>query len=321
MTTARRVPPGVRGALARDPRSLAQLITGIEVGDPSVQPVLKALYPKTGHARLVGITGPLGVGKSSLINALLRRLREAGTSVGIVAVDPSSPFSGGSVLGDRIRLERRPEDRGVFIRSMASRGHAGGVAATTREVTRLLDAVGFDVILIETVGSGQVDIEIRDVATTNVVVLVPHLGDEVQTLKAGLFEIADVFCLNKADLPGVEGATRDLAELVGLGASASGWRPPIVATSTETDAGIEDLWKAVEAHEAFLDSSGLRSATDRDRAAREIEALVRDRVGSEVQDHLLRSPSAARLLDRVVAREIDPRAAASQLYRELRPRA
>ena len=155
-----------------------------------------------GPSHWSGFSGPLGVGKSSLLSALIGLLRAEGKTVGAIAVDPSSPFSGGSVLGDRIRLERRADDDGVFFRSMASRGEAGGVAAATREVARLLEAAGFDVVFVETVGSGQVDVAIREIATTNVVVLVPHLGDEVQTLKAGLFEIADVFCVNKADLPG-----------------------------------------------------------------------------------------------------------------------
>ena len=225
MTRAARIPPAARAILDGDRRALARVISQVENRDPAVAPVSRALYPRTGQTPIIGVTGPLGVGKSSLINLLVARLRELDQTVGIVAVDPSSPFSGGSVLGDRIRFERRADDAGVFFRSMASRGEAGGVAAATREVARLLDAAGFDVVLVETVGSGQVDIAIRDIASTSVVVLVPHLGDEVQTLKAGLFEIADVFCVNKADLPGADLARKDLAELVGLGAGRSGSDP------------------------------------------------------------------------------------------------
>jgi LAO/AO transport system kinase len=207
MSRARVVPAAARGVLAHDRRALARLITAVENRDPAAVPALKALYPHTGRARIVGITGPLGVGKSSLINLLLGHLRGEGLTVGVVAVDPSSPFSGGSVLGDRIRLDRASGDAGVFFRSMASRGHAGGIAEATREVARLLDAFGMDVVLVETVGSGQVDVEVREVASTSVVVVVPHLGDDVQTLKAGLFEIADVFCVNKGDLPGADAAS------------------------------------------------------------------------------------------------------------------
>jgi LAO/AO transport system kinase len=278
---------------------------------------MKALFPLTGKAQVIGVTGPLGVGKSSVINLLVRLLREREIRVGVVAVDPSSPFSGGSVLGDRIRIERDPNDAGVYFRSMASRGHSGGVAAATREVVRVLDAAGFGVVLVETVGSGQVDVEIREIATTSVVVLVPHLGDEVQTLKAGLFEIADVFCVNKGDLPGADAATKDLAELVALGRSENGWAPTIVTTSAQDGEGIPELWGAVEAHERFLDASGGRASRERNRFAREIEEVVRDMAGEEVRRSLEKDPELGRLVDEVAARRLDPWTAASRLYREL----
>ena len=315
MTRAPRVPPAARAILDGDRRALARVISQVENRDPAVGPTERALYPRTRGVPIVGITGPLGVGKSSLINLLVARLRELDRTVGVVAVDPSSPFSGGSVLGDRIRFERRADDRGVFFRSMASRGEAGGVAAATREVARLMDAAGFDVVLVETVGSGQVDIAIRDIATTSVVVLVPHLGDEVQTLKAGLFEIADVFCINKSDLPGADLARKDLAELVGLGAARSGWTPKIVTTSTTQPSGVDALWTAVEAHEQFLDASGTRGAEERRRLSAEIVELVRERVGQELSVRLNRDADLRRLLDDVVARTTDPRSAAERLAR------
>jgi len=199
---------------------------------------------------------------------------------------------------------------------MASRGEAGGVAATTREVARLLEAAGFDVVFVETVGSGQVDVAIREIATTNVVVLVPHLGDEVQTLKAGLFEIADVFCVNKADLPGSELAARDLAELVALGKGRDNWSPPIVRTSTTVPLGVSELWQAIASHESFLDTSGGRLAGERRRLAAEIAGRLRDRVGKDVSERLERDPELRTLLDRVVARRTDPMSAADQLYRD-----
>jgi LAO/AO transport system kinase len=315
MTRAARMPPAARAILDGDRRALARVISQVENRDPAVAPITRALYPKTGRTPIIGIAGPLGVGKSSLINLLVARLRQLDRSVAVVAVDPSSPFSGGSVLGDRIRFERRADDAGVFFRSMASRGEAGGVAAATREVARLMDAAGFDVVLVETVGSGQVDLAIRDIATTSVVVLVPHLGDEVQTLKAGLFEIADVFCVNKADLPGADLARKDLSELVGLAAGRSGWTPVVVSTSTTQPSGIEALWTAVETHERFLDSSGLRDVEERRRLSAEIVHLVRERVGRELSVRLDRDPDLRKVLDDVVARKLDPRAAAERLER------
>jgi LAO/AO transport system kinase len=311
------LPPAARAILHGDRRALARAISAIEDNDPKVRTVVRALYPHGGRAPTIGLTGPLGVGKSSLLSALISQLRAAGRTVGVIAVDPSSPFSGGSVLGDRIRIERTAGDDGVFFRSMASRGEAGGVAAATREVSRLLDAAGFDVILVETVGSGQVDIAIRSIASTSVVVLVPHLGDEVQTLKAGLFEIADVFCVNKSDLPGAERAAKDLAELVGLGTARDGWAAPVVRTSTTEPSGIPELWGAIQAHETFLDRSGQRPKDERRRLAEEIGVRLRDRVGRETSARLERDRDLRRLLDRVQSREVDPATAADQLYRRL----
>ncbi|MCI4366117.1 MAG: methylmalonyl Co-A mutase-associated GTPase MeaB [Thermoplasmata archaeon] len=314
---SREIPTAAREILSGDRRALAKLISAVEDRDPGATPVLRALYPKSGRARIIGLTGPLGVGKSSLVNTLIAHLRAQGRSVGVVAVDPSSPFSGGSVLGDRIRLDRRPGDPGVFIRSMASRGHAGGVAATTREVARLLDAFGMDVVLVETVGSGQVDVEIRSIASTSVVVVVPHLGDEVQTMKAGLFEIADVFCVNKADLPGADSAARNLSELVATGADREGWRAPVLTTSTVTASGVPQLWAAIEAHETFLDADGRRAVGDRRRAREELIGLVQERVALDLAEALERKDAVGALLDDVVARRLDPHDAAGRLVRRL----
>lgn len=321
MTGPGRLPSIARAILRGDRRALARAITAIENGDPAAGEVLQALFPRTRAIPIVGFAGPLGVGKSSVINLLVGHLRHLGRSAAVIAVDPSSPFSGGSVLGDRVRFEGRAGDTGVFFRSMASRGAAGGVAAATLETSRLLDAAGFDVVLVETVGSGQVDVAIREIATTRVVVLVPHLGDEVQTLKAGLFEIADVFCVNKIDLPGADSARRDLAELVALAPPGHGWAPRIVGTSTTVPSGIPELWTAVEDHEGFLDSSGTRGEGERHRLATEIVGLVRDRVGQDLTSRLERDPALVRLLDQVVARKIDPRTAADRLRPALRRRA
>jgi len=316
-----RLPAAARAIVAGDRRVLARTITAVENGDPSADAVVRSLYGRSGRTPVVGIAGPLGVGKSSLVNALVGRLRALGQTVGVIGVDPSSPFTGGSVLGDRIRLERRADDTGVFFRSMASRGAAGGVAATTREVSRLLDAAGFDIVLVETVGSGQVDVAIRDIASTSIVVVVPHLGDEVQTLKAGLFEIADIFCVNKVDLPGAELAKRDLAELVTLGGRPSGWAPTVVGTSTiDPPVGIDALWESVLAHEKYLDDSGERTRGERRRLAFEIVGLAKDQIGHALALRLERDPTLRRLLDAVVARRIDPRTAADRLVRGQRRR-
>ncbi len=306
---------------ARDPRALARAISAVEAGDPSADRLLRAIYPRTGRIPVVGLTGPLGVGKSSLINLLTAHLRALGRTVGVIAVDPTSPFSGGSVLGDRIRFERRADDDGVFFRSMASRGASGGLAGTTVDVVRLLEAAGFDVVLVETVGSGQVDTAIRGVATTRVVVLVPHLGDQVQTLKAGLFEIADVFCVNKSDLPGADTAERDLAELASLGPAPDGWRPRIVRTSTVAPSGVPELWKAVEAHEAFRAGSASAAVEGRRRLEEEILERARDRVAQDLAARLVGEASLRRLVDQVVARRIDPRTAAERLVPGRRRRA
>ena len=309
------LPAAARAILGGDRRALAKVISQVENRDPAAGPISRALFPRTGRAPVVGFAGPLGVGKSSLINLLVGRLRALDRTVGVVAVDPSSPFSGGSVLGDRIRFERSASDTGVFFRSMASRGEPGGVAAATREVARLMDAAGFDVVLVETVGSGQVDLAIRDVASTSVVVLVPHLGDEVQTLKAGLFEIADVFCVNKSDLPGADLAQRDLRELVSLGVSRTGWAPTVVTTSTQPPRGIEELWQAIEGHERFLDASGQRRAEERRRLAVELVERAQELVGHDLTERLDRDPAMQTLLDRVAARAVDPQTAASRLRR------
>ncbi len=313
--------PLARAVRRGDRRALARLISLVERRDPAADRALRELYSFTGRARVVGLTGPLGVGKSSLVNRLIGHLRSQGRSVAVVAVDPSSPFSGGSVLGDRIRIEREDADTGVFIRSMASRGQSGGLAPTTRDVVRLLDAAGFDVVLVETVGSGQVDVEIREIASTSIVVLIPHLGDEVQTLKAGLFEIADVFCVNKSDLDGAEQARRDLVELVALGAPRHGWRPKVVSASASQPFGIDELWAAVESHEAFLDEGTRRADRDRHRLRAELFELVLDDAARRLRGAVEADRTFAELVEEVRARRLDPRTAAERWRRRsARPR-
>ncbi len=312
------LPPAARAIVRGDRRALARAITAVENGAPEADLLLRSTYSRTGRVPIIGFAGPLGVGKSSLLSALVTQLRAAGTTVGVIAIDPSSPFSGGSVLGDRIRFERRADDTGVFFRSMASRGASGGVAAATRDVARLMDAAGFGVILVETVGSGQVDVAIREIASTRVVVLVPHLGDEVQTLKAGLFEIADIFCVNKSDLPGSETAERYLSELAGLGPGPDGWRARVVRTSATVPSGIPGLWSAIEEHERFVAGSDVHRQAERRRLSDEIVGRVRDELTRELTLRLEAEAELRRLVDQVVARKLDPRSAADRLVAEER---
>jgi LAO/AO transport system kinase len=276
-------------------------------------------YPLSGGAYSVGITGAPGAGKSTLTTHLIRAGRAAGAEMAVLAVDPSSPFSGGAILGDRVRMQDHALDRGVFIRSMATRGHLGGLALATPEAVRALDAVGFDWVLIETVGVGQVEVEVVGAADTTVVVVTPGWGDAVQASKAGLLEAADVFVINKADRPGVEEARRDLEHMLDLAGLVGGdghrrgeWRPPIVATVAVRSEALEDLWGAVAAHRAHLEETG---ALDRRREARIVDEL-RTIVGERLME---RARAAARgepfedLRRRVLDREIDPYAAADEI--------
>src|ERR1700737_1307248 len=243
--------------IARDWRALARAITLMENDDPRAGPLSALLYPQTGHAHIIGVTGPPGAGKSTLVDQLTHVIRKEGLTVGIVAVDPTSPFTGGAVLGDRVRMQRHAGDLGVFIRSMASRRSAGGLAPATRDVVRALDAFGRDIIIIETVGVGQIELEIVKVAHTVIVVTVPGLGDGVQTIKAGLLEIADIFVVNMADRPGAGQTTADLKTMLTLGGSEERrrrWKPPILETIGTTGQGVPELWDACQRHHVVLEA-------------------------------------------------------------------
>ncbi len=312
-----RLSPVARQIVSGDRRALGRLISDVEAGRTEARTVLKELHSRAGKALVVGLSGPLGVGKSSLVNRLLQHLKGLGRRVGVIAVDPSSPFSGGAVLGDRVRIDRDPSDPSVFFRSMASRGHPGGLSQSTREVIRLLEAFGMDTILVETVGSGQVDVEIHSIASTRMVVLVPHLGDEVQTLKAGLFEIADIFVVNKSDLPGADRAARDLSELAQLSTPVDGWRPQVVQTSTLAPSGIVELWNAVEAHEQALRSGTQLRARLTERADQELRSLLLARVQESLDQELRPTPGWETLVSAVVDRTSDPYTASEKAYRLL----
>jgi LAO/AO transport system kinase len=305
----------VDGTLAGDRAAIARLISLVEAGGDTADAVIARLYPRTGRAYTVGITGAPGAGKSTLTDRLVAHLRRNGEEVGVLAVDPSSPFTGGAILGDRVRMQDHATDPGVFIRSMATRGHLGGLALATPQAIRVLDAAGKPWILVETVGVGQVEVEIADSADTTVVVVNPGWGDGVQAAKAGLLEIADVFVVNKADRPGLDDVVRDLVQMLELSGSLSGardWTPPIVETVATEDRGIEDLAGAVADHRAHLERDGGLGRRRRERLRDELRRIVVARLTAHGEE-LCRSEAFEAALGPVAALELDPYTAANQL--------
>ena len=315
----------VARARQEEPRAVARLISLVETdtvaGRALLRDVAARLAPHTGRAHVVGLTGPPGVGKSTSTSALVTALRRRGRRVGVLAVDPSSPFSGGALLGDRVRMGEHATDEGVFIRSMASRGHLGGLAWSTPQALRVLDAAGCDVVLIETVGVGQSEVEVVALADTTVVLLAPGMGDGVQAAKAGILEVADVLAVNKADREGARRAVRDLEYAIAMsddGRDAAGWKRPVVSTVAVRGEGIDDLVAALDAHRQWLDGSGARAVRRRARAVAEIEAIALDQVRSRIGD--VRGAGALPgLADRVVAGDLDPYRAADALLETVLP--
>ncbi len=301
----------VERARAGDRGAVAKLISLVEHGGQDARAVVVALHPHAGNAWSVGITGAPGAGKSTLTDRLVSTIRAEGATVGVLAVDPTSPFSGGAILGDRVRMQDHATDSGVFIRSMATRGHLGGLAVATPQAVRVLDAVGTPWILVETVGVGQVEVEIAGHADTTVVVVNPGWGDAVQAAKAGLLEIADVFVVNKADRPGAPETVRDLEGMLEL-AGDTGWRPPVVCTTATSGAGIDELWAAIGAHRAHLEATGGVEMRRRERLRAEIRTIVAERLLARVAG-ATRGAGFDALLDEVVAGTRNPYDAADQL--------
>ena len=267
----------VERARAGDRGAVAKLISLVEHGGDDARAVVVALHPHAGNAWSVGITGAPGSGKSTLTDRLVSTIRAEGATVAVLAVDPTSPFSGGAILGDRVRMQDHATDPGVFIRSMATRGHLGGLAVATPQAVRVLDAIGTPWIIVETVGVGQVEVEIAGHADTTVVVVNPGWGDAVQAAKAGLLEIADVFVVNKADRPGAPETVRDLQGMLEL-AGDTGWRPPVVCTTATSGAGIDELWAAIGAHRAHLETTGGDEIRRRERLRAEVRTIVAERL-------------------------------------------
>jgi LAO/AO transport system kinase len=340
-------PELVEGVLAGQRRAIARTISLVEDNGAEAQAILAALHPHTGRAHIIGVTGPPGSGKSTLVNALALHFRQGWErengetrppqTVGIIAVDPTSPFSGGAILGDRIRMRDLAGDRGIFIRSMASRGNLGGLAWATADAVKVLDAAGYDLVIVETVGAGQAEVDIARTAHTTVVVEVPGLGDDIQAIKAGILEIADVFAVNKADLEGVDHAVMALRMMLDLDmrgahgvmhhgrlmevvaassedSQASAWRPPIHKTVATRREGIAELAEAIETHRSHLERTGGLAWRERERAAAELETIIQQESLRAVLTCTDPAQLAA-LIDRIVQRELDPYTASQRLLK------
>jgi LAO/AO transport system kinase len=307
----------VKRLLSGDRRALARAISKIERGDPETPEIISEIYPHTGTALSVGFTGPPGVGKSSIIAKLIELYRKEDRKVGVVSVDPSSPFSKGAILGDRIRLSDHFLDPGVFIRSMGSRGHLGGLAAASKLAALAMEAAGMDVVIYETVGVGQGEIEVASAANTVVLALQPGAGDSVQALKAGVMEIADIFCINKADHPQAKGAANEVRSILDIGQELEPqpWFPPIIMTRGDTGEGVEELETTIEKHRSYLEESG-RLAERRRASLREfVISWAKDRLEKEMQQRLNREDTE--LMEKVYDRELDPISASEKLFREV----
>jgi LAO/AO transport system kinase len=303
----------IEAALQGERGAVARLISMVENGGSELPVVMEALYAHTGAGYSIGITGAPGAGKSTLTERLVAEARGRGHQVGVLAIDPTSPFSGGALLGDRVRMQSHATDAGVFIRSMATRGHLGGLSLATPEAARVLEAAGKDIVIIETVGVGQAEVEIADACDTTIVVLNPGWGDAVQAAKAGLMEIADIFVVNKADRQGTRDAVRELRQMLEM--AELPWKPEIVPTIATDGSGIDELWTAIGAHREYQEGNGLLAKRRRRRIEREIRDIVAERMRQRVESHA--GGLLEQLSEEVAARRLDPYRAADRLIEAL----
>jgi LAO/AO transport system kinase len=304
------------GVRAGEKRALARAITLVENSDPLAYELVQDVYPATGQAYAVGITGPPGVGKSSLISSLVRHVRDREQTVGVISVDPSSPFTQGALLGDRIRLADHFLDPDVFIRSMGTRGHLGGLAEATLQALLVLDAAGKDVVFLETVGAGQGEVEVLGIADTVVLVLMPGSGDSIQALKAGIMEIPDVIAINKLDHPAAKTMLNEVRSVVGLDHDRA-WQPPIVLTEAMRGENVEKLWEKVAEHRAYLESEGLLEERRRENLAGEVFAVASARAKAHLEHAVADDPELRRLLDEVQQRQLDPLTAVREIMQKV----
>jgi LAO/AO transport system kinase len=304
----------VARARSGEPRSIARLISMVENASPQLREVMAALTPHAGNADVIGLTGSPGVGKSTTTSVLLTAYRALDKRVGVLAIDPSSPFTGGALLGDRVRMQEHATDPGVYIRSMGSRGHLGGLSWATPQAVRVLDAAGCDIVIVETVGVGQAEVEVASLADTTVVLLAPGMGDGIQAAKAGILEIADVYVVNKADRDGADHTIRDLRQMMSLAESRSpeDWKPPIIKTIASRGEGNAELVEALDKHRQWLTASGTLETRRKRRIADEIEAIAVTSLRQQMGD-LHGGSQLAELADRVIAGQTDPYAAADEL--------
>jgi LAO/AO transport system kinase len=298
--------------LEGDRRALTRVLTWVENAYPEARDAMRELFPHSGQAHIIGITGPTGSGKSTLVGALAREYRKMGRSIGIIAVDPTSPFSHGALLGDRIRMQDLTSDPEVFIRSMATRGALGGLAAATNDVVSVLDASGKDIVIVETVGAGQDEVDIADTAHTSIVISIPGAGDDMQAIKAGILEIADILVVNKADLPAAEAVYKQLHIFLDL-ARHEGWEVPIIKTVSSKGDGIARLLEAIDKHRAYLQTSGRLEAMRRQRARRQLLAAAQAELLSNLLSAAEVNGRLEKLIEAIADRELDPHTAADKL--------